>query len=432
MSNSSSPNLVMSELSGPSNDFGLRFLEQINSNGSPKNVLFSPLSAIIAYGMLLEGATGETEQQIKTVFQLSSIGNQTSDISKASKKLLEAYKLVEDGTSDRNFSLAMGNLAMVNKNAKLKEAFAQSLITNYFAQATNEDFSNGTAVMDKLNSWISEKTKNKINKILTNPPDEATILILVNTLYFKGRWEEPFPKGLTIDDTFTNGDGTLSKVKMMTLRDKRFNFVHNTDKKVKVVELPYIGNISMIFIMPTESNTLANLVPTLNATELDNLLSSMSQTKLRALSIPKFKLEDTHKLHEILPRMGMDLPFGDLAQLPNIAEKSELKVSQSIQKALLEVDEEGSVAAAATLIVTVLRMSYFPAEDFIADRPFLFMIRDKLTGVNLFMGQMNKMANLETSTPSPSASPSAAPSSPTTATPESVVNITIPTNETTH
>ncbi|XP_053212624.1 intracellular coagulation inhibitor 2-like isoform X2 [Panonychus citri] len=416
-SSPSPTNIVLSKLSGPTNDFGLRFLEQLNTGNANKNVLFSPLSAILAYGMLLEGATGRTEQQIKEVLQLSSLGNQTSDVSQAAKKLLTGYKSIEDGSSGRNFSLAIGNLAMVNKNATLKETYARSLLANYFAQATNEDFENGTAVMNKLNSWISEKTFGKINKILSSPPGPETILMLINTVYFKGKWVEPFPNSSTIDDTFTNSDGTISKIKMMSIRDKKFNYVHNQAKKVKVVELPYIGNVSMIFIVPTESNTLSSLVPTLNSTELDNLLSSMSSTKLRVVNIPKFKLEDTHKLHEIFPRMGMDLPFSDLAQLPNIAENSELKVSQSIQKALIEVDEEGTVAAATTLIITVLRMSYFPAEDIVIDRPFLFMIRDNLSGVNLFMGQMNKMPNLDTPTVSTTAIPAQSSLSPVQSTP---------------
>lgn len=153
----------------------------------------------------------------------------------------------------------------------------------------------------------------------------------------------------------------------------------------------------MIFILPTESNTLPDLLPTLNSIGLENLLGSMKSTKLRTLNIPKFKLEDTHKLHEILPRMGMDLPFSGHAEFQNITEESKLLVSKSIQKALIEVDEEGTVAAAVTAIITMksARKSSQVEEDFILDRPFIFMIRDNLTGVNLFLGQINKMSSLK-------------------------------------
>ena len=152
----------------------------------------------------------------------------------------------------------------------------------------------------------------------------------------------------------------------------------------------------MIFILPTESNSLSSLVPTLNSSELTSLLDSMRSTKLVSLNIPKFKLEDTHQLHEILPRMGMDLPFSGRAEFDEITERSELKVSQSIQKALVEVDEEGTVAAAVTSIIMCTSSRYSPSENFILDRPFFFMIRDELTGVNLFMGQMNKMPSINT------------------------------------
>ncbi|XP_053214416.1 intracellular coagulation inhibitor 2-like [Panonychus citri] len=388
---------MLSTLSGPSIGFGLRFLEQLNTNNSNKNVVFSPLSVILAYGMLLEGATGRTGEQIKEVLQLSSIGDQNSEISQAAKKLLDEYKSIAEGSSDRNFSLVLGNLAMANRAYPLKEAFVQSLSTNYFAQATNEDFLKGVEVMNKLNSWVSEKTFGKIDEILSEPPTPQTILMLINTVYFKGKWVEPFNKGTTFDETFNNSDGTTSKIRMMSIRNKNRNYLHNSVDKFKIVELPYIGDVSMIFILPTESNTLSGLLPTLNSIGLENLLDSMKSTKLRTLNIPKFKLEDTHKLHEILPRMGMDLPFSGHAEFQNITEESKLLVSESIQKALIEVDEEGTVAAAVTSIRMMRCCMISPKEeeeDFILDRPFIFMIRDKLSGINLFIGQMNKMPDL--------------------------------------
>ena len=139
---------------------------------------------------------------------------------------------------------------MVNKKFTLKEAYVKSLLTNYFAQVTNEDFENGTAVMDKLHAWISQKTFGKITKILTNPPDPTTLLILVNTLYFKGKWIEPFPKKFSYYRNFTNSDGTVSKVKMMSIRDHCVNYAHNQEKKIKVKkQFFHLLNIYLMFLL---------------------------------------------------------------------------------------------------------------------------------------------------------------------------------------
>ncbi|XP_053214414.1 intracellular coagulation inhibitor 2-like [Panonychus citri] len=387
---------MLSDLSGPTNGFGLRFLEQLNTENSNKNVVFSPLSVILAYGMLLEGATGRTGEQIKEVLQLSSIGNQNSEVSQTAKKLYNKYKSIAEGSSDRNFSLILNNLIMVHKNYTLKEAFVQSLLKNYFAKVTNEDFQKGAEVMNNVNLWVSKQTFGKIDKILTEPTNPDMICIIINTVYFKGKWRKSFKSSLTFDETFTNSDGTKSKIEMMSLCGKKCEYLHNPVARFKVIELRYIGKVSMIFILPTESNTLPNLLPTLNSIGLETLLNSMSRTKLRAVKIPKFKLEDTHKLHEILPRMGMDLPFSGRAEFKNITEESDLFVSESIQKAFIEVNEEGTVAAAVTKISCAMggMRTSRAKEDFILDRPFIFMIRDKRTGINLFIGQMNQMPDL--------------------------------------
>ncbi|XP_053214413.1 leukocyte elastase inhibitor-like [Panonychus citri] len=385
---------MLSDLSGPTNSFGLRFLEQLNTSDSNKNVVFSPLSVILAYGMLLEGATGRTREQIKEVLQLSSIGDQNSEISQAAKKLLSRYRALIARSKSQDFLVILGNLVMVDKGYPLRESFVGSLQRNYFAQVTNEDFQNGKAIMDKLNSWVSEKTCGKIDKILSRSPNPEMLLLVINTVYFKGKWAKPFNKKYTFDETFANSDGTKSKIKMMSLRDTNFKYLHNRLAKFKIVELPYIGKISMIFILPTQTNTLANFIPTLNSTKLENLLSSLHSTGLKVVNIPKFKLQDFHDLSMILSRMGMELPFTEQAEFKNITEESDLLfVSESIQKALIEVDEEGTVAVAVTCIKSDFAPPE-PKEEFILDRPFIFIIRDNLTRVNLFVGQMNKMQNL--------------------------------------
>uniref|UniRef100_T1KBJ2 Serpin domain-containing protein n=1 Tax=Tetranychus urticae TaxID=32264 RepID=T1KBJ2_TETUR len=376
----------MSQLSNPSIGFGLKFLKKINSASDSTNLLLSPLSVIIAYCMVLEGAAGETEKQIKEVLNLDEIDNQHGGISEIIKQLLESYK------TNKNFILEFDNLLVGNTKFKLKDTFVQSLQTNYSADAFNEDFTNnGKNVLEKVNSWVSENTKNKIATILNEPPKPDAVCLLLNAIYFEGSWLNPFPKRCTHDKIFNNSDGSTTKVKMM-LHAGRYNFLECLEKKLKI---PYGGNMSMILILPIGDNNLKKMVDNLDSTELSRLIDSMTRTRLDSLMIPKFKLEDKHQLHKILPSMGMILPFDQgNAEFPKITERL-VYISQSIQKALIEVTETGTVATAVTQLEAVPCSAPSKVINFIADRPFLFFIRDNLTRVNLFMGQLNNMSSIQ-------------------------------------
>lgn len=147
----------------------------------------------------------------------------------------------------------------------------------------------------------------------------------------------------------------------------------------------------MFIVMPTEITGIKTLISTLNESMLSDYFDKLHSRSLATVAIPKFQLKDRHDLHEILPSMGMDLPFSDRANLSYIA-NAEIKISKSVHEAVIIVDEEGSQAAGASFSETVLRMSLpMPPETFICDRPFLFFLRDTETGVNLFAGIMNKM-----------------------------------------
>lgn len=150
----------------------------------------------------------------------------------------------------------------------------------------------------------------------------------------------------------------------------------------------------MIIMMPTEVNGIKNFVSTLTESKLSEYLESMEQRSLATLAIPKFKLRERTNLHEIMPSMGLHLPFSDSANLSHIA-NAEIKVSKSVQEAIIIVDEKGTQAAAGTYSVTVLRMSFpSPPEVFIADRPFVCILRDMDNGINLFVAVVNALPNM--------------------------------------
>uniref|UniRef100_T1KI42 Serpin domain-containing protein n=2 Tax=Tetranychus urticae TaxID=32264 RepID=T1KI42_TETUR len=358
----------MSQLSKPSIDLGLNFLKKVGSDST--NLLLSPLSVIMAYGMALEGAAGETAKQIRTVLNLDKVDSQQGDVSKIIKQHMEKYLKNKNSTSEeKKCLLEFGNLLMANKDFRLQKTFVQNLQTNYSANAFNEDFTDGQNILEKVNSWVSAATRNKISTILDKPPEPDAVCLLVNTIYFQANWLKPFYEDSTEEKIFTNSDGSTTKIKMMTLSDDTFNFAECLEKKLKIVEIPYFGNISMVLILPTGDNNLKKMIDNLDSTELFSLIDSMSRTRLGTLTIPKFKLEDNHQLHKILPRMGMTRPFQMNAEFPRITEGSlPLYISKSIQKQQKVL-------------------------NFIADPPFLFFISDNLPKVNLFMGQLNNITS---------------------------------------
>ncbi len=150
---------------------------------------------------------------------------------------MEKYLKNKDSASEKKCLLEFGNLLMAKKDFRLQKTFVQNLQTNYSANAFNEDFTDGQNILEKVNSWVSEATRNKISTILNEPPEPDAVCLLVNTIYFQANWLKPFDEDSTEEKIFTNSDGSTTKIKMMTLSDDTFNFAECPEKKLKVKPL---------------------------------------------------------------------------------------------------------------------------------------------------------------------------------------------------
>jgi len=252
--------------------------------------------------------------------------------------------------------------------------------------------SNGAAQI--INRWVAEKTNNKITEIVTpDAVNSLTRLVLVNAIYFKGDWLKKFNVSSTKDEGFHVSANESVKVKLMYMKAK-FYYGVNSELNCQAIELPYAGeNLSMFILLPDQATSLSQLEEKLTSADLVNVKEKFSMWSLEVkLWLPRFSLDEKLSLAEVLGQMGMgDLFTLGVADLSGIDGSKELFVSKVLHRAVVEVNEEGTEAAAATAVVMMMRSAVIQKEiNFRADRPFLFFIQDKATKSILFLGRLVK------------------------------------------
>lgn len=236
-----------------------------------------------------------------------------------------------------------------------------------------------------MNKWISKSTNDKIKNFIVPPIPEDVNMYLINAIYFKGEWTDKFNKRNSFPSKFHSGNGDIKEVMMMSKKD-RIEYGENED--FKVVRLPYgKEKISMYCVLPAENTSINDFIQTHNTDKWELIKNSVYKADDVYLNIPRFKMEyGVNNLNDCLSSMGMDEAFSPNADFSRISEGM-LYIDNVLHKAIIEVNEEGSQAAAATVVATAGSMPLEPA-SFIADRPFLFIITDDVTGAILFMGKL--------------------------------------------
>jgi serpin B len=239
---------------------------------------------------------------------------------------------------------------------------------------------------------VAENTNQKIKDILTDV-DPSTCLVLVNAIYFKGDWKDKFDVKNTKEEDFHVSPTETVKVPLMFMRDADVMYGVSDTLNCQAVELPYAGDtLSMVVLLPDHTKTnLKDLESKLTADALINVESTFNMRKKEInLWLPRFKLEETLELNGVLAKMGMaDMFVGGKADLSGIDGTKKLYVSEVVHKAFVEVNEEGSEAAAATMMKISLAC-YIPPTLFRADHPFLLFIRNKITNSIMFFGRVVK------------------------------------------
>jgi serpin B len=364
---------------GTDNAFAFDLLKNTISTSGETNVFISPLSVSIALGMAWNGAVGQTKTEMEIAMKMN--GMSVDDIN-------SYYKIMQSTLPgiDPTTKLSIANSLWYRTGFAVKPAYLK-VNTDYFGAYVKElDFTKSWAV-DTINNWCSTKTNKMIPKVINSIPADI-VMYLINAEYFKGIWCKKFDKSQTTVDNFTNELGNKISVSMMNQKD---TFAYNSDNYAQYLDMPY-GNkaFSMTVILPTDGKTTSDVLNYLTADKWSSTISSMSTKKVE-VHMPRFNTKNDFDLIPPLKSMGMKLAFSDLANFTNIAD-AQLYISSIHHITNIEVTEDGTEAAAVTIIgVGLTSMPINPDPIFRVNKPFLFVIREKSTGVILFMGKMGSV-----------------------------------------
>jgi serine protease inhibitor len=356
--------------------FAINIFKKLNIEDADNNIFISPLSISTVLTMTYNGAGSTTKEAMAEALNYKDIELET--INTGYKNLLTYLKNV-----DSKVQLNISNSVWFRKGEAINEDFLARNKENFDAQISKIDFQDPKAA-DTINGWIDKSTKGKIDKMVDSPISPHVVMYLINAIYFKGQWTKQFDKKLTFDGTFVTANGKQKEVKMMSRKD---DVEYGEIDNVKVVKLPYgKEKISMYCILPEECVNINDYINQFDVRKWNELKDSLSKTGDVILQIPRFKIEYGIKnLNDSLTALGMGEAFSQSADFSGIREG--IFISRVLHKAVIEVNEEGSEAAAVTVVEMMEAAALEPAR-FIADRPFIFIIADDETGTIIFMGKL--------------------------------------------
>jgi serpin B len=362
------------------NNFAFELYKNLTSKKS-ENIFFSPYSISTALSMVYEGARGETAEQIETVFGFSA---DPTDRRAAVAAIYNDLNL-----KNSKYSLQVANSLWAQNDYPFLKEYVSVLKNYYAAESNNLDFSNRPEESRKIiNSWVEDKTKEKIKDLFPQASIQSdTRLVLANAIYFKGNWARQFdPKNTATSDFYLDSKETI-KVSMMNSfgEDSKFNYFE--DENLQALKMPYDGEkISMIVLLPKE-NDLNSISGYLSHEKINEINKSLSETRVN-ISFPKFTFETKYFMNQTLMEMGMPLAFSNGADFSGMTGNRELKIGFVVHQAFVEVNEEGTEAAAATGVTMVKTSMPTPPIIFNANHPFVFMISEEETGNILFLGKV--------------------------------------------
>ncbi|XP_070491985.1 serpin A3-4-like [Chironomus tepperi] len=356
----------------PITDFSWNLFKSVNHDQAP-NIVISPLSPQHLLSYLASGAVGETKDEIVRAIRYNSPNQLNS---------LITTMLREPG----NKELQLASAFFVSDRLRLRPDFNKNLVEN--TKIVPTDFSNTEKFNREYNKWVAEKTKGVLSNSRLNI-EPSTKMIMSSAVYFKGEWVFKFNPG-GINDFYVTED-TPVKVPMMKLLKK---MPYGKLQNCEWISLPYTSNDSMIIILPRKGITPENLMRTLNVQEVFDSMTNENYGNV-TLTIPKFKVESRMSLINPLQKMGIRNLFTPYAQLPNIFETTEpLTISNVIQQASLEINEQGSIATSLTAF-GVVALSFAPPTpdvEFTVDRPFIAMIIDRKNDFPYFIAKVSNPA----------------------------------------
>jgi serpin B len=369
----------VSALVSGNNAFGLSLYAQLEAGDD--NIFFSPTSISAALAMTYAGARGDTATQMAQALHF-----RVPSLHTAFGALLK--ELAAKG-NDNSEILTIANALWGQEGYPFRQEFVDLATRNYRAGHDSLDFAHHPdQARLTINAWIEKETRDKIKDMLAPgliTPD--TRLVLTNAVYFKGAWSHAFVKQATRDETFwRHGREAIS----VSLMHQKHSYRYAEAPGVQILELPYRKHSALVVVLPRDRGGLGDLEKSLTTEGIDQWLGKMKTTEVD-LWLPRFKVTASTKLNERLSQLGMSLAFSDDADFSGISNKEGLKISDVVHKAYVDINEEGTEAAASTAVMitpAMARMDPHPPVVFRADHPFIFMIRDQDTASILFLGRL--------------------------------------------
>jgi serpin B len=357
-----------------SNDFTWKMFKAVNQGADEgANVVISPISITQAFGMAINGSTGDNLDEMLGVFGF----NNTDGMNEAYKNIRGALS-----TADPKVTVGIANSAWYKDGFEIKQPFFDALKQNYDATVAGLDFDDNAGSLKTMNDWVKNKTKGKIPSIVENISEDH-ILFLINAVYFNGQWASRFDKGKTVNAPFYLSDGTSVQAKMMHQKE---NFVVFNEGSTRGIHMFY-GDSSFVMsvLLPGEAKSADALIDEMSP-EIWNRIRSYNHSGEVNLYLPRFKTECSYDLIPSLQAVGMQRAFYDIQGFHNIAD-APIIISDVKHKTFIEVDEKGTEAAAATSIgIEVTSMPV--VTEFRVDQPFVFIISERTSGVVLFAGKI--------------------------------------------
>ncbi|KAH8277951.1 hypothetical protein KR018_010808 [Drosophila ironensis] len=344
--------------------FTAELFQLLAAGGLKQNVVYSPFSIQACVALAFAGAQGETADEIAKA--LHFVSNFPPEVAQTFQFVLEKY---------RNSSLLrVANKLYVQEGKQLRANYQAAIKEQYHSEAEAINFALSDAAAQKINGWVNDKTQGKITELVTADSfDDNTRLVLLNALHFKGTWAHKFSPQGTHEDDFWVGEEEQVKVSYMNQKAK-FPYGYFEDLGCTALEMPYHdSDLSMFVLLPQERTGIFALAEKLKSVNLVDLADKLAEEEVQ-VKFPKFKVDYSLDLDQKLKQLGIKKMFTDGAEFGNLLDSPEgVFVSKALHKATIEVNEEGTEAAAATGMIMMTRMMTFPIQ-FQADRPFLYVI----------------------------------------------------------
>jgi len=364
---------------GASNAFGFGLLRELDRTRADSNIFMSPLSASMALGMTMNGAAGQTFEEMRAALAFGT--RPAAEINASYRSLIDMLRAL-----DRTVEFRIANSIWYRAGFPFEQTFLDESRQFFDARVSGLDFASPNAA-SSINDWVRQSTNGKIDQIVDGPIPNDVVMYLINAIYFNGSWTTRFDRNQTRTEQFHTIGGTTAPIAMMRRTDT-VRVAETAD--AQVVDLPYGGGAyAMTILLPKEGKSLRDVVATLNADAWQAAVTGATARSVE-LQMPKFTLRWDALLNDPLQALGMRQAFqGDVADFTRMSRDAgnRLYISKVKQKAFVDVHEEGTEAAAVTSVEISVTCACGPQVIRI-DRPFVFAIRERLSGTILFLGKI--------------------------------------------